>query len=442
MKASFNKVSLLDFILLLRIVSISIQVSLLYFVQVILKYELPWLPLVSIIAVEVIFNFFCYALPRIKQNASRKHIFIQLLADVIFLGCLLFFSGGATNAFVSLLLIPIAIAGVCLPIGLLSLITLAAMTTYSYLLYIMPMHVMHGNMEGHFIAMWLNFIFSAMVVSVVISRMAKAINANKLVMARYREEQLKQEQMIALGVASTQVSHDLATPISSIRILLDELQDELTEQGKENTDISEILTTLNTQVSRCSTNLTSFRHSTIDIKNNTQKPYLIIDLLAQIKHYCHLAYPQHQLSFIAGEHLQKSHAIWGDNSLQPALINVIDNAVKYSHDNNSHVNVYYDCSENTFQIKVIDSGKGFASQALFQQITKSSRQTKVNECDTAEQNNKVPRKAVDNQEGLGIALFLSNSTIERLKGNIEILNLPEGGAQVCITFPLYPLNLK
>lgn len=425
MKKSLNKASLIDFILMLRGISIIIQISLLCFVQLVLLYELPWLPLLIIIAVEIAFNLICYMQPHIKNNTSRAHIFIQLLADVIFLGCLLLFSGGATNAFVSLLLIPIAIAAICLPIRLLTIVTFCAVATYSYLLHIMPMHEMHGNIEGHFVAMWLNFIFSAAVVSVVISRMAKTISANKLQMATYREEQLKQEQIIALGVASTQVTHDLATPISSIRILLDELNDEfneeLTAHGKEYSDIKDLLKTLDSQVSRCSDNLTNFRNITLDIKNNTQKPYVIIDLLQQVKNYSHLAYPEHHLSFITSAAIKEHHTIWADSSLLPALINVIDNAVKFSDKTSAAVTFTSNIINDALNIIIKDTGKGFSVNELANQAT-------------------PPTFKSSDKEGLGIALLLSNSSVERLKGKISISNQPQGGAEVTITFPLFINN--
>lgn len=422
MKLSFNKASLIDFILILRTISIVIQIGLLCFVQLALDYHLPWLPLLSIIALEIVFNTFCYVLPQLKNNTGRPHILIQLLADVSFLGCLLLYSGGATNAFVSLLLIPIAIAAVCLPLRLLSIVTLSAVATYSYLLNIMPMHEMHGNIEGHFVAMWLNFIFSAAVVSIVISKMAKTINAGKLEIAKYREEQLKQEQMIALGVASTQVTHDLATPISSIQILLEELHDELNEelslQTKAHSGIQDIINTLEEQAARCGTNIANFRNITLDIKNKTQKAFPINALLEQIKHYCHLAYAEHHLTFEGVQNITPHQCIWADSSLPPALINIIDNAVKFNDKSKNKIIFSAAIHNQMLCIKITDSGIGFKLDAL------SSQAHNIKHTQTE-------------KAGLGIALLLSNATIERLQGSIAINNRVEGGAEVNITFPLY-----
>jgi two-component system sensor histidine kinase RegB len=153
-------------------------------------------------------------------------VLVQICADIVFLSLLLFFSGGATNAFVSLLLIPIAIAAVTLSPILLALVAILAITSYSILLWFLPMSVMHGNMQGHFIGMGINFLFSTLVVALVVGKMARSINRQELAIAAYRENLLKQEQVTSLGVASAQVTHQLATPIATVQLLTEELSDD------------------------------------------------------------------------------------------------------------------------------------------------------------------------------------------------------------------------
>lgn len=411
MKFSFNKASLIDFILALRLASIILQMLLILVVYLFLHYELPWMALMCIIAIEACFNLFCYWHPKLKGNSSSLHIVLQLIADLCFLGTLLYLSGGATNAFVSLLLIPIAIAAVTLSTQLLALVAILAVATYSLLLAVMPLHSMHGNIEGHFIGMWVNFLFSTAIVSVVISQMAKSINTQKLMMAEYREEQLKQEQIIALGVASAQVTHDLATPISSINLLVDELQEEkaLSENQKGS------LALLKSQVERCCANLEHFRVMTLDIKNNHKKAFPLSDIIKLLKSYCHLHYPQAPIHFEVLSDIPLKGAILSDNALIPAIINVIDNAIKVSHTVEAEVVVSFYTTLDSFYISIKDTGMGFDPQTfvhLGQQVTES-------------------------KEGLGLALLLSNTNIERLQGSLTLDNHDKGGAVVSIRFPLY-----
>ncbi|MFM9745868.1 hypothetical protein ACKI2C_50795, partial [Streptomyces brasiliscabiei] len=84
---------------------------------------------------------------------------MQLTADVLFLSVLLSLSGGATNAFVSLLLLPIMIAAVSVSAKGLAYIAVLAISAYSLLLYKMPQHSMHHmDMTSHFVGMWVNFV--------------------------------------------------------------------------------------------------------------------------------------------------------------------------------------------------------------------------------------------------------------------------------------------
>lgn len=194
-------------LLSLRIGAILIQMLTILVVHFGLEITLPLTPLFAIVGLEIIFTIVSYFYYKSGKEADRKSLFIQILADTLFLSLLLYFSGGATNAFVSLLLIPIAIAAVTLTPLMLSIIALLAVFSYSVFLWLMPMHVMHGNMEGHFIGMWVNFLFSTSVVAFVVANMARRINQRELAIAAYREEQLKQEKVISLGVASAQVTH-------------------------------------------------------------------------------------------------------------------------------------------------------------------------------------------------------------------------------------------
>ncbi|WOH39111.1 HAMP domain-containing sensor histidine kinase [Thalassotalea fonticola] len=403
------KLSLINTVILLRSCSIIIQIVLVAFVHLFLEYDLPWLPIFFIIALEALFNIGCYLYCKVNIDKQKLNLFIQLLADICFLGCLLYFSGGATNSFVSLLLIPIAIAAVTLPTLQLTLITTYALLTYSLLLWLMPMHVMHGNMQGHFIGMWINFIFSAAVVSLVISRMAKAIISNEITIAKYREKQLKQEKIIALGLASAQVTHDLATPLATIRLLTDELMEE--------THNPSILAELNVQVERCSNNLHSFREMSLEIKNNVKQLINIDSLFEQIKNHSNLNYPNVDVEYDLPDTTSKGLFLTSDSSLLPAILNVLNNAIKASAKKQlQKVSFASKVMNEQLHLSIRDFGKGFS----------------------AEHFNQIGHNPIHSEQGLGMAMFLSNASFERLGGRLTLSNHPQGGALVMISLPLQP----
>ncbi len=410
--------SLSNSLILLRWCTITIQLALVLFVNVSLQYELPWMPLLLVIVLESMFNLGCYLYNRNHSGDNPNYIFTQLLADILFLGALLYLSGGATNAFVSLLLIPIAIAAVTLKKRLLLMVTASAIAIYSVLLWLMPMHVMHGNMQGHFIGMWINFIFSAIVVTLFIAKMTQLLRDKDKTIAHFREQQLKQEKVMALGVASAQVTHDLATPLANIRLLIDELLEESDAKDmavsttKNNED--EILEELDKQVDRCCDNLHMFREMSLKIREDDKQVIKLSTLVEQIHAHCNFYYPNQEIDYQQDEATSK-HAIISNSSLLPAILNVVNNAINASNKQQKNVIAIASCIENNrWQLTIRDFGDGF----LVSQFSQVGQQQSISD------------------DGLGMGLLLSNSSFERLHGQLQLSNHQQGGAQVMITLPL------
>lgn len=400
----FQKSSLSNSLVFLRWLVISIQIALIFFVNLYLDYALPWQPLFLVILIESAFNLGCYIYNK-KQNSDHSaYIFTQVLADVLFLGVLLYFSGGATNAFVSLLLIPIAISAVTLRAYFLITITVSAIVIYSILLWLMPMHVMHGNMQGHFIGMWLNFIFSAFVVSLFIAKMTQRLRDKDHTIAQFREKQLKQEKVMALGIASAQVTHDLATPLANIRLLTDELLEDINHGALDEMD---------KQVERCCENLHMFRQMSLKIKDDDNEVIHIDALIDQLKYHCNFYYPNVDIDY---QHSTNQHQIVSNSALLPAILNVVNNAISASRANNkSSISITSNTTNTHWQLNIRDFGEGFLATQFSQ----------------------MGNKQTNSQQGLGMGLLLSNSSFERLNGSLQLANHQLGGASVVITLPLY-----
>lgn len=403
--SKFSHLSTINLILALRAMSILVQLCLVLFVTFALHYDIPLFPVLTIVLIEVCFNGVSYWRYQKKLSHGSVDIAIQLLADVLFLAMLLYFSGGATNAFISLLLIPIAIAAVSLPPSGLMLVACTAVLTYSLLLWTMPMHVMHGNMEGHFIGMWINFLFSAVVVSIVVAYLARAIKQHEIKLAQYREQQLKRERIIALGVASAQVTHNLATPIATMNLLIDELME-------ENIENQDVVKDLKQQVERCNASLHAFRETSEQIRTD-QKFHINSDfLLNQLEQHCRLTYPESRFEFTSSVN---KVVLASDASLLPALINIIDNAVRANVDiEQGVVKVVEKTTGDEWHLEVIDSGHGFFVEQL----------------------EKLGDYVQPSEHGFGISILLSNTSIERLAGKLTLSNAASGGAVVTLTLPI------
>lgn len=413
MKLFYKSLGQIHTLLSLRVAAISIQVLTILVVYFGLKIQLPLMPLFTIIVIEIVFTILSYLYYKSGKEADRTSLFIQIVADTLFLSLLLYFSGGATNAFVSLLLIPIAIAAVTLTPIMLSAVALLAVFSYSVLLWLMPMHVMHGNMEGHFIGMWVNFLFSTTVVAFVVANMARRINQRELAIAAYREEQLKQEKVISLGVASAQVTHQLATPIATVQLLADEL--------KEDYPDSEALDEMQAQLTRCKDSLASFRQMVFDIKEQVATAEDCSIVINKIQDNISLNYPDvemsitHSVKSLSPDAKGEQPRILADASLLPAILNLINNAIRATKANQSNkIELFSEVTDDKWQLAIRDFGAGF-TQSTLEQLGVSP---------------------VSSEQGFGMAVLLSHSSLERLGGSISLTNHQEGGAKVVLTMPL------
>jgi two-component system sensor histidine kinase RegB len=378
-----------------------------------LAYQLPWTPLITIIALEAFFTLGSYLYYRHNHlseiNVIQRAVLVQICADIVFLSLLLFFSGGATNAFVSLLLIPIAIAAVTLSPMLLALVAILAITSYSILLWFLPMSVMHGNMQGHFIGMGINFLFSTLVVALVVGKMARSINRQELAIAAYRENLLKQEQVTSLGVASAQVTHQLATPIATVQLLTEELSDDFPD--------NDIVLEMQSQLSRCKDSLAQFRAMVFDINEQVIKRINCLLLCEEIIDNVRINHPE--ITVELQQNIQKDSAnnmsVSADTALLPAIINLINNAIRASKANNSKaLNLTSEIINDNWQLTIRDYGKGFTLKML----------------------NELGVKPVNSEQGFGMAVFLSHASLERLKGKLSLTNHQDGGALVTLSLPI------
>ena len=406
---NYQSMAIIQRLFLLRTVAIVIQLLTVLVVYFVISLQIALLPLLAVIAVEALFHISSIVIFR-RRDAGNVAIVLQLIADVIFLTILLSLSGGASNAFVSLLLLPIVIAAVSLPASYLLFISLSAIASYSSLLLSLPEHAMHQmDMNNHFIGMWANFLLSVLVVTFVVGAMARVITNRERAIALQREDQLKSEQLLALGVASAQVTHQVATPLANIQLLYEELAEDYPEHVA--------IRAMAQPLAACTEQLGYFRTLATSIRENKKIRISVDELIEQLIDQVHFHFPEQTLTLIQTEKIYAT--IESDAMLLPALLNLIQNA--------THAN-----KEN--QQREITLSVSHLNQQLLLQIRDfgSGIEANMNNAQRAS----LGEKIVSSESGLGMAVFLSNSTFQRLGGNLQLINHNERGCIAIITLPL------
>ena len=104
-----------------------------------------------------------------------------------------------------------------------------------------------------------------------------------------------------------------------------------------------------------------------------------------------------------------------DASLLPAILNLMNNAIRATKANNSlMIELTSQVVENSWQMIIRDFGSGFTLSKLAE----------------------LGVKPVASEHGLGMAVFLSHVSLERLGGKLALTNHQSGGALVTLSLPL------
>ena len=402
---SFSPQSAIGRLLLLRTIAILIQLILVLAAAFWFDKSIELLPVLTVIAIESCFQLVSVFAYRKTSEAAPSGMMLQLLADIVFMTILLSLSGGASNAFVSMLIIPIVIAAVTLPSQFVLIIALSSLVAYGYLFVTMGAHHLHHmDMQLHFKGMWANFVLSVIIVVMVVMAMAKQLRIREKSLAKVREKQLKNEQLIALGSAAAQATHQLATPLANINLLFEEI--------REDYPAHPALDDMGKAIQSCKEQLDLFRIQTEKFKSTAAfSVQSTAEILAELTTLMALQCPEQVLQI--DEEAQGN--VSEDPMLIPALLNILSNAAQANDKTNStEIWIQSKVENQKWILTITDHGPGIDPKKL----------------------ERLGHTIVKSDSGLGMALVLSHASIERLKGSIQLENHPKFGATTKIMLPL------
>ncbi|NRA60497.1 MAG: HAMP domain-containing histidine kinase [Psychrobium sp.] len=358
---------------------------------------------------ELLSKLLIYRLAIKKLLALPPLIFTLLLLDVLFLSGYLYFIGGATNALISLLLLPIAISAILLNQQQTWLIAATALICYTLLMtFNLPLTFdtanghQHGmTQDSHYWAMWGTFFISTLVLTTFVLSMAQAIKERDSNIANYREEQLRSEQVVALGTMAASAAHELATPLSTMQLISDDFEciDNSDERAAQ-------MALMQQQLTRCHDILAQLRHNTTQLKDNKHisvnaKLFFneVIDTWSVVRPDISYDVDINQLN---QQHI-KTHA-----TLASAIMNLLNNAADASLEQ----------QKNQIEISFT-----LCQQQTMIEMSIRHYGNKVN----IELQNQLGNIAVSNKKnGMGIGVFLANASIEKLHGQVTLSNLDYG----------------
>jgi len=339
---------------------------------------------------------------------TQNELILNLFLDVSLIVFLLIFTGGASNPLISYLLVTLAVAATLLSTAWASLFALIAMAIYTTFLVIgmtTDVHSSHmmQSFQTHLVGMWVTFMVSALLITLFVGRMASAIRTREMTLASFRENEMRNEQLVAIGTLAAGTAHALGTPLSTMSVLLSDTE----HLSPEDTQL------LKEQVKRCRRSLdqlTGFYHKS----EQQDQQETIARMQSEIADYIVNIHPKAPIVFntqTACADLMINH----DLTIRHAIINIIENAIRAA---NSEVSVSFALDERQSDMLLIDiedDGPGIPAQVM-ENMGEPFISTK--------------------QGNMGLGIFLANASIQRHNGTIEMYNKPGGGARTLIRVPL------
>lgn len=435
-------------LVVLRRIEVLMQAVVLVLAVAWLRIPLDIVPMAAITALLAAINLATQWRLQRGHLAGDGEVLAHLIIDTMTLTVLLYFAGGSANPFISLFLLPATLAAAMLPprhAWTMAGITLVAYTFLMFWKLPLPPpqgdlarfdellaratggageHAAHGSSFAlHVLGMWLNFVISVGVVAFFVTRMAAALKARERELSATREEALRNEQILSLGTLAAGAAHQLGTPLGTMAVVLRELE----LNHRDDVELNEDIVLLREQVDRCKQTISQILASTGHGRDDSLQSLPLDACLHRLLDDWQIIRPHAQLC-VTLRGPQPAPQIAAERTLAQALLNLLDNAADANAGHPEALRFAADWDADNCRIEILDRGPG---------VDESSR-SRLGKAFYSTKSDPGARPL-----GLGIGLFLSNATIERFGGQVELFNRddPQGGACTRVTLPLKRLKV-
>ena len=399
----------------LRWIAIIGQLITIFFVQFFLNFKFNYFTCIFIISLSVLTNF--YLQFRFKENQLNNFFStVYLSFDILLLGILFFLTGGITNPFIFLIIVPAVFSSQYLNIYssiiLVSLIILI-LTILTFYYIDLP----HPS-ESHFHAP--DYYLFAIPISIIIGllflvyfgvKFGEENRTRKNAYDKIQELMAKENELISLGAQSAAAAHSLGTPLSTILLTIKELQ----KESGTNVKIKKDLDLLLSQTRRCREILKKlsmnpkiddrFLESNLDLYDYLNEIIRSYEEISDKKFILNIENHKNPLKTS-----KSSEIIYG-------LRNFIGNANKFSK---TKIEIFLKSNKNDTEILIKDDGPGFPKDLiekhrLGEPYIRSAAQKNIS------------------KYGLGLGTFIGKTLLEKNYANIIFKNSEKnGGAEVLI----------
>ena len=397
----------------LRWIGIAGQFIAVNFVYFILNFDFNALVSNITICFGILSNLFLIFIYK-KTQLSDRSAFIFLVIDIFQLGILIYLTGGVTNPFVIFLLIPSVFSSSNLSFVTNSL--LVFLTTIVIIFLTFYSENLPDPISDHFHVS--PYYYYAIPVSLIIAlfflnffamTFGTQSRLRKEALAKMEEVMATEHELLSLGGQAAAAAHSLGTPLSTIKIITQDL----IKQFKGQKDIEKDIELLSSQVERCNEILKRLTLNPVEEDEFIDKDLTIREYLSEIiSSFREISKKQFIFNYDQDSNVKK---ITKSIEIVYGLRNFVGNANKFSR-STIYINLKSD-SEIT-EIIIEDDGNGYPRDIL----------PKIGEPYLNSNNPQEKSKT-----GLGLGLFIGKTLLEKNFASIICRNSKtRSGAEVVI----------
>jgi two-component system sensor histidine kinase RegB len=399
----------------LRWIAYSGQLFAILIVQFLLQYKFNYFLCISIIFISILTNLFLQF--KIKENQLNNSFSTSYLAyDILQLGSLLYLTGGVTNPFIILIIIPAVFSSQYLKIwssiALVSLVVIILIILVFFYKDLPHPEFVHFHVPEYYLYSIPISVFIGLIFLVYFGvKFGIEGRIRKEAYEKMQEIMAKENELISLGGQAAAAAHSLGTPLSTILLTTKELQKEFGKNKKIKNDLELLVS----QSNRCSQILKKLSlNPTIEdefIDSDFSIDHYINEIVRSYREISQKEFVLNYLKFKNPVKLYKSsEIIYG-------LRNFIGNANKFS---NNKIEIILVSNKLETKITIKDDGPGFPKDLidkhkLGEPYIRTTDNTHVS------------------KYGLGLGTFIGKTLLEKNYAKIDFRNSKEvSGAEVLI----------
>ena len=383
------------------------------FVHLILNFQFDFLTSNIVILLGILSNLYLIFIYK-KTQLSDRSAFIFLVIDIIQLGTLLYLSGGITNPFAIFLLIPSVFSASHLNfktnflLVFLSIISIIILTFFYQDLPSPLNNHFHVSLY-YFYSIPIALIIALIFLNYFAMTFGVQSRLRKEALAKMEEVMAKEHELLSLGGQAAAAAHSLGTPLSTIKIITQDLL----KNFKGEQDVKKDIELLSSQVERCNEILKRLSLNPVEEDDFIDKDLTMRDYLTEIiSSFKEISKKEFLFNYDQDSNPKK---ISKSIEIVYGLRNFIGNANKFS---NKKIYINLKSDNEMTKIVIEDDGNGYPRDVL----------SKIGE-PYLRSNDPIKKS----KTGLGLGLFIGKILLEK---NFALINCrnskTRSGAEVTV----------